>query len=280
MTRRNLLATGLAGAALTGAPSLRIGCQTNAWKIDPKQFPTLLSALDSIKKLGFQGFETGFRNLEGQFAEPQVAQRALKKTGLRFYGCHIFLLQYDAATNVAPRDLWEKVARGAGALGAERLILSGAPCANDDALKRKAEALTAAGRFCHDLKLMRLCYHNHGPEFERDGWEIEGLIRHTDPQYVHFLVDCGHAFRRKAKVAEFFQRHQARIDGMHLRDFANDVQVPLGQGTFDYASLATAVKQSNWRGWILAEEERESGDKPADTAAGPARQTIKKLFGA
>ena len=80
-------------------------------------------------------------------------------------------------------------------------------------------------------------------------------------------------------LAGFFTKHRARIAGLHLRDFKGEPQVPLGQGEVDWAPLASAVRTSGWSGWVMAEEERADGTKPGATAAGPARETLRKLFG-
>ena len=82
VSRRDFLATPLVIATATpflrAAPlhrSVKLGCQTNAWRIDPNNFDSLLEVLRQIKELGFDGFETGYRNVQGQFAN--AAARAL-----------------------------------------------------------------------------------------------------------------------------------------------------------------------------------------------------------
>jgi sugar phosphate isomerase/epimerase len=284
MNRREFVAALAAGGAVvTNAKNgkLRIGCQTNAWKIDVPEFRNLLPVLEEIKKLGFEGFETGYRNVQGQFENLKEARELLRGTGLRFFGCHIFQFDYDPKTNIPAWELIERVAKGSSQLGAERLIVSGAPVGTDpERLRWKVGGLGRAGRLCRDLQMTRLLYHNHGPEFDNDAAELNALMRDTDPDTVRFLVDCGHALRRKADVAAFFLKNHKRIEGLHLRDFKGDAQVPLGQGSFDYAPLAAAVKKTGWQGWVLNEEERESGEKPGASAVEPARAHIRKLFGA
>ena len=274
MTRRELIALAPALLAAAPGPGIHAGCQTNAWRI--AQFSDLLATLKSMQALGFEGYETGFRNVQKQFSEPGEARRRLDATGLRFFGCHIFLENYDPLTSIAPWDLITSVADGAAALGAERLILSGAPVGSE--VNAKAAGLNRAGEYCRG-KGLRLAYHNHSPEFSNGAVEITALLKATDPTLVHFVVDAGHAMRAGANLPEFFDRHHARIDGMHLRDFKDGLQVPLGSGDFRYDPLAAAVKRQQWSGWVLAEEERLSGEKPAESAAAPARQTIRRLFG-
>ncbi|MDX2041088.1 MAG: sugar phosphate isomerase/epimerase family protein [Acidobacteriota bacterium] len=290
ISRREFLAAPIAVAStvalLQAAPKnigVKIGCQTNAWRIDPNNFDSLLAVLRQLKELGYEGYETGFRNVQGQFANSAAVRKQLEVTGLKFLGCHIFLDKYDEQTQIAPLELVQKIADGAASLGAERLILSGGGLIRDgkvaaDFLKRKADGLNAAGKYCRS-KGIRLAYHNHGPEFEAGGVEIEGLYAQTDPALVDFLHDFGWAFYAKANVPEFFAKHHKRIVGMHLRDFKNGEQVPLGQGEFPIRELAAAIKKAKWTGWAINEEERLSGEKPGEKAVAPARQTMKQVFG-
>ncbi len=294
ITRRDFLAALPLGAlaassCLRGTPArgekpgVRIGCQTNAWRIDPTDFSQVLKVLAKLKELGFDGFETGFRNLQPQFGNAVSVRAQIEQTGLQFFGAHIFLDQYDPQTSLAPLDLVKQVADGAASLGAQRVILSGGGLnkdgqVDDEAIKRKADGLNAAGRYCKAQGL-RLAYHNHGPEFAGQGLEIELLYQHTDPALVNFLMDCGWAYRAGVNVPEFFAKHHQRITGLHLRDFKGDEQVPLGQGDFPMQQLAGVIKKVKWTGWVLNEEERLSGAKPGETAVAPARETLRKAFG-
>ncbi len=262
--------------------TVKLGAQTNAWRINPANFSDLLNVLAKLKELGFDGFETGFRNLQPQFGNISQARAQLEKHGLQFFGCHIFLDKYDEKTNVAPMDLVTKIADGAAAFGAQRLILSGTGLIKDnkvdvDTVKRKADGLNAAAKYCKS-KGIKLAYHNHGPEFQNNGLEIESLYKLTDPSLVDFLTDCGWAMRGGMNVPEFFSRHHKRIIGLHLRDFKGDTQVPLGQGDFPLQQLAAVIKKVKWQGWALNEEERLSGEKPGESAVAPARASLKAVF--
>ena len=279
MSRRALLqGAPVAALAAKSVATVHAGCQTNAWPIEPSDLNSLLHVLGVMKQIGFEGFETGFRNLQGQFAQPAAARVSLKQSGLRFFGIHIFLLSYDKQTSIAPWDLLKQVADGGAALGAQRLIVSGASTPDAAALSRKAEALNRIGKYCHE-KGIGFGYHNHHVEFQLDGFQIQGLLRETDPQTVHLVVDAGHAIEGGANIAEFFTTNSRRIDGMHLRDARAGKEVPLGQGDYDWHPLATAIRAANWNGWLLAEEERLSGEKPGESATRPARETIRRIFG-
>jgi inosose dehydratase len=281
-SRREVLraAAGLAaGRVLRAAKAMNVhlGCQTNAWAIDPRDFSNVLEIIRKVKDYGYEGFETGFANVQGRFDDPAGAKAKLDAIGLKFIGVHIFLNQYDAATHVAPAELYERVATGGAKLGAERLILSGTPPEDQAGRKRKAGALNRAGAFAQKLGL-KLAYHNHGPEFANHGEEIEFLLRETDPARVWFLVDAGHAFRAGADIPGFIRKHYRRLTGLHIRDTKDGKETPLGTGEFPLEGVAAAIRETGWSGWVINEEERVGG-KPGDEAIKPARDALFRVFG-
>jgi inosose dehydratase len=108
--------------------------------------------------------------------------------------------------------------------------------------------------------------------------EIEALYTETDPALVSFLLDAGHAYRGGAAVPAFLRKHHDRIIALHLRDYSNGQQVPLGQGSFPLAEVAATLKHLNWQGWALNEEEREDGSKLGPTVMEPAFAALQKPF--
>ena len=278
-TAFGMSATSQSSAPAGRSPRVRLGAQTNAWPINPRDFDTLLFALGEIRDTGYTGFETGFANFRSQSKSLPEARKRIVATGLAFIGVHIFLPEYDAQTNIAPQQLYESVAQMSSAVGAERLILSGSPAVTPDEIQRKGDALNHAGEFARKLGL-KLAYHNHWPEFKYSGKEIEALYAATDPSLVWFLLDAGHAFRTGIDLPAFVSQHSQRLTAIHFRDYRDGVQVPLGQGHFPLAQVAAALKQTNWNGWAMDEEEREDGSKQGLTVIQPAFSALKGAFSA
>jgi sugar phosphate isomerase/epimerase len=258
---------------------IRFGVQLNAFPIDPKRFETFETTLEQIKQIGYQGFESSFRNLSEQFAAPEMARRSIEQTGLTFFGIHIFFPDnlYDQTTRIAAPSVYEPVARGGAALGAKHLILSGAPAQNADQLKAKAEALNAAGRFARTAGLTA-AYHNHWWEFESKIGEIEALYAGTDPELVHFLLDAGHAYHGGADVPAFIRAHSRRIIGFHLRDYKNGQYVELGTGDFPLHQVVATIRQIGWKGWVENEEERADHSQGGEKVIAPAFKAMKEAF--
>jgi inosose dehydratase len=261
---------------LTAAmPQPRVGCQANGFPIKPGDFPALIAALKKMKELGYTGFECNVRFVEGEFDRVAAARKQIEDTGVEFIGTHTSM--QTAKPEVFPRWV-EKVA----ALGASCIVMSGTGLAADgvftpESLQKKAAELNALGRTCRDGGL-RLAYHNHNPEFARGNAEMNALAEHTDRDRVQFLMDAGHARLGGGDPAAFMTKYSARILGCHLKTYKALVQVPLGEGDWDFADLATAIKSTRWAGWLIAEE--GGGPRPGNTAAlGPDRAYIRKTFG-
>ena len=258
---------------------IRFGVQLNAFPIDPKRFETFEATLAQVKQIGYQGFESGFRFLSEQFAAPEMARRSIERTGLTFFGIHIFFPDnlYDQTARIAAPSVYEPVARGGAALGAKHLILSGAPAQNADQLKAKIDALNTAGRFALTTGLTA-AYHNHWWEFESKIGEIEALYTQTDPGLVHFVLDAGHAFHGGADVPTFIRAHAKRIIGFHLRDYKNGEYVELGTGDFPLHQVAATIEQIGWKGWVENEEERADHSQDGEKVIAPAYKAMREAF--
>jgi inosose dehydratase len=263
-----------------GVPAgIRFGVQLNAFPIDAKRFETFEAALAQVKQIGYQGFESGFRNVSEQFAAPEAARHKIEQTGLTFFGVHIFLPDnlYDQTARIASPTVYEPVARGGASLGALHLILSGAPAQNSDQLKAKIEALNVAGKFAHSCGITA-AYHNHWWEFQSRIGEIEALYTQTDPSLVHFVLDAGHAYHGGADVPAFIRAHSQRIIGFHLRDFKNDAYVELGTGDFPLRQVARTIEEIGWKGWVENEEERADHSQGGAGVIAPAFRAMKEAF--
>jgi sugar phosphate isomerase/epimerase len=278
LSRRAFLAAGSAALLWSKDDSIRVGCQANGFVLKAGDFPGLLKALESMKSLGYTGFECNFRFVEGEFGRAAAAREQIERTGMKFIGAHASMDQIGV--EAGPRIL-----AGAAALGADCIVLSGKGLSPEGrfepaALLEKAKKLNTLGRMMGQHKLC-LAYHNHNPEFANHNAEINGLAENTDPALVHFLMDAGHGYLGGGYPATFLAVHSKRIYGIHLKTFRGKEvsgQVPLGQGDFDFQDLATAVKKTGWCGWLITEE--GGGPKPGNTAAlGPDRAHIRKLFG-
>jgi sugar phosphate isomerase/epimerase len=279
MNRRELLISGaglLAGAIARGAAGApKVGCQTNGYVIRAGDFPGLLKVLDTLKSIGYTGFECNTRFVDGQFGRAAEARREIEKTGVEFIGGHYSMKQAQSGT-------FPQVAAGLAALGARAVVMSGSGLSpqgtfEKDAAQKKAKEMDALGKICNEHGL-RLAYHNHNPEFANHNAEIEALAELTNPGLVSFLMDAGHGYLGGGNPADFMAKHSGRILGVHVKTFKGKEQVPMGEGDFGFEALAAAIKKAGWSGWIIDEE--GGGTKAGNTAAVETdRKYIRRVFG-
>jgi inosose dehydratase len=81
-------------------------------------------------------------------------------------------------------------------------------------------------------------------------------------------------------VPRFLRQHSSRIAALHLRDYRDGKQVPLGEGTFPLRDVAGALEELHWKGWAINEEERENGAKGGATVIEPAYRALYGAFSA
>ena len=258
---------------------IRIGTQTNAYPIQPNEPAGFIAALEQLRRIGFEGFETGFRSVAECFAAPEETRGKIAALGLTFFGVHIFLKspEYDSQTLIAPRSVYEPIARGGKALGAQNVIVSGAPALSDEQLQAKVAGLDAAGRYCQDHGI-DLAYHNEETDSGPHRNELDVLYAKTSPSHVHFVLDAGHLFNTGGDVVAFLRQYHSRIVGLHLRDYKNRQQVVLGSGDLPLRQIAQTLHELNWSGWVEAEEERLDGMKHGDSYLRPAYAALKEAF--
>jgi sugar phosphate isomerase/epimerase len=264
-------------AALGSQQILRVGCQANAWPLREGDFDQLIQAVETMKTLGYAGFECNIRFVRGQFEQPTEARAKLQSTGMQFIGAHMSMQQ-------AAAEDFSKLAHGAAQLGAAYIVMSGSGLSPDGnftaaAAAAKAAQLEALARTCRQGGI-QLAYHNHTAEFSNHNAEMRALAEQTNPDLVHFLMDAGHGYQGGGDPAAFLLQYSHRIIGCHLKTFRDRTkQVPLGKGDFDFDALAAAIKKTGWSGWLIDEEGGgPSGGNPS--AVGPDRDYIRKIFGA
>lgn len=275
LSRRALLAAACAVPAGAAPSAKRIGCQTNAWKLQSTEFPVLLEKVRALRELGFRAFECNVRYVASQFAKPREGRARLAETGVSFYGPHTDLQR--------PLDELKRYADGAAALGARHFAVSAGAGGNveldDAAFRRKVELLQQLGEHCRGLKV-RLVSHNYPVDYRREQAGVLRLLRETDAAGLALLVDIGNAVQGGADIAKFFTAHHARIDAFHLRDLRDGKQVPLGQGTVDFPGLAGALRRTGWNGWLTLEEESlpSAEDDYVRRILRSSRAEIRKMF--
>ena len=271
------------GKAASLTPVMRLACQTNAWPFE-SGLAGLIPVLKIIKSLGFQGYETSYRNVQEAFSDPEPARTELEETGLVCAGVHIAGPSlYEEATGIPSIDFLKRIAAGSSALGAEYIVLSGHGVGevdgklNQDKLKRKIEALTETAQYCKDVGLT-LAYHNHADDFLQNGAEIDAILSSRRSDLIRVWYCLHNAERAGAKAIEYFSNRHESIPGIHLTNIRDTTA---SGHPFDGEVLLKEIEMVDWKGWLVIEEERthERPDWPQTAVIKKARQYVRQVFG-
>jgi sugar phosphate isomerase/epimerase len=102
--------------------------------------------------------------------------------------------------------------------------------------------------------------------------ENMALLEKISAPGVAVYYDVGNSFNKGRDPAAEIRKLNKRICQIHLKDKAL-----LGQGPIDFNAVAAAIRDIDYRGWLVLETGAPSGDLEKDTAANV--QFVHKLFG-
>ena len=122
-------------------------------------------------------------------------------------------------------------------------------------LQTYAAVLSDLGREAQD-KGVKLSLHQHfdQPVMYREDLEI--FFDAADDGTVGLTVDTAHLVKSGINdVAGVIRDFQGVINNYHLKDFSGGTFKVLGQGDIDFAPIFTAIRKTQYSGWLSADEE-------------------------
>ena len=129
---------------------------------------------------------------------------------------------------------------------------------NADEYKAVAEKLNKAGELCKKAKL-RLAYHNHDFEFEKQGdtTGFDILLKETDKELVDFELDLYWVVRSGNDPLQLFDQNPGRFKLWHVKDMDKEnskINTEIGSGSIDYRKIFAAAKQSGAQHFFVEQE--------------------------
>jgi inosose dehydratase len=280
---------------------IRIANAPTSWGVeDPEDGanPRWERLLSDIAAAGYGGTELG--PLGYLPVDPVALRRELGGRGLELVGGYLFEPLHtregaERALEVARRTCELLAAAGAVHL----VIIQGFTPDRERAAGRQgaADALTRdewatliatveqlAQVAAEDHGLVAV-FHPHAGTHVEFADEIDRLAAGTD---VPLCIDTGHCAYAGIDPVALYRRHANRVTYFHLKDVdaerldralarelsfeeavGEGVFCPLGEGTVDFAALATALEEGDFHGWATVEQDRLPTDStaPAEHAA-------------
>jgi sugar phosphate isomerase/epimerase len=198
----------------------------------------------------------GYRAVEGSPGHRTRFKAELEQRGMHYAAPHVVL---------ADLEDWSKTIEYSQAMGSDDICSSGLLQWNErrapDYLN-SARALNECGKHLRDVGI-HLHYHNHDFEFEAVGGSTSGmdiLLNELDFNIVDLCLDVGWVWRAGLDPAVWMQQHRDQIGYLHLRDFAGEESVALGQGSMDLEPIVATMNSLPNVRWIVIEQDPTAPD--------------------
>lgn len=121
---------------------------------------------------------------------------------------------------------------------------------------------------------LRTVFHHHCAGYVETPAEVDTLMQHTDPNLVGLCFDTGHYRFGGGDPLDIFDRHAERIWHVHFKDchpevaacshdedwdyfksVGNGVFCELGKGDVDFPAFIAELRNHNYDGWIVVEQD-------------------------
>ncbi|MEO9004961.1 MAG: sugar phosphate isomerase/epimerase [Ginsengibacter sp.] len=202
--------------------------------------------------------------LSVESAHDEGVEKALKVAGLMFDAGYknAFIVLADDNGTVEYRTKNAGRINGQGGLSDVQMKIFG----------EGAEKVAAAVK---DKFGIRTVFHNHCAGYIETPDEINAFLQITDPSLVGLCFDTGHyKFGGGKDVIGMLEKHWNRIWHVHFKDFSdelaassakhnwdyfqsvrNGVFCELGKGSVDFEAVIQFLKNKNYDGWIVVEQD-------------------------
>lgn len=260
--------------------------------------------LTGASQAGYAGVELGHKfPRDPATLKPALEAHALSLVSGWYSGQ---LLQRDAKAEIAAMQSHVKLLK---AMGSDVLIFAEVSgCIHSDRRKRLSqrpripaadwpafcERLDTVARACADQGL-KLCFHHHMGTVVQSEADIDRMMQSTSGA-MHLLLDTGHAMFAGADPAVLASRYADRIGHLHCKDVRHTILQRLqnrdcsfldavlagvftvpGDGCIDFKAVFDALRQADYRGWVVVEAEQDPSVAPPNVFATLGFNNLQQL---
>ncbi|KQM67241.1 xylose isomerase [Pedobacter sp. Leaf216] len=236
-----------------------------------------------VAKAGFAEVETYGFSIKDQFwgLTPAEFKKLLDENGLKAPSGHYGLGSYLTDGNT--EELKAAIA-AAKVLGSEYVTI---PWLDEsirktaDDYKKLAVKINAAGKLAKGAGI-RLAYHNHNFEFEKQGdttgYEI--LLKETDKNLVDFELDLYWVVRSGNDPIKLFKENPGRFTMWHVKDMDKTnpaLNAEVGTGSINFKPIFAEAKLSGMKHFFV-EHETNYKPNPMESVAASCAYIKKEII--
>ena len=253
--------------------------------------PDYIQVLDEMHAIGYTGTELGDWGFMP--TDPEQLRAELASRELTLLGAFVAVALAEAKTHAAGEASALQHARLLADVASDTpfIVLSDDNAATERRTQyagriRPEHGLTpeqwdifvqGAHRIAQSVKNetgLRTVFHHHCAGYVETALEVDTLMQRTDPDLIGLCFDTGHYRFGGGNPLQAFTRHADRIWHVHFKDchpdiaarsrrdewdyftsVGNGVFCELGNGDVDFTAFLTELRNRNYDGWIVVEQD-------------------------
>ncbi len=255
---------------------IQFGIQTYSWQMSYEQYRGRIDHIAIIgAQAGFEGMEAEVCMLDTLFPDVRQVRGILEEKGLCFAALALPLPWLYPQEKREERDLANKAIAFVHEMGENcRLVLCHLPQADRNNLmerqKNQIACITQVAQRAADAGIITGFHPNssNGSAFlTREDYAI--LLDGIAGSPLGFAPDAGHIAHGGMDPLDIIRIYREKVVHVHFKDMAaNGIWKAMGAGCIDFPGIVSYLKDTDYTGWIMVEEES------ADAAADPDRVTL------
>lgn len=251
------------------------GCQTYPWKMNMEKFAGDVPHMAQVAaEAGFAGLEAEICMLGEYFDRPEEVREILDKNGLELAAVVLHQKWEQEKETDEEEALTKKTIEFVRHFPWAKIMVShhaGAqPRGEGEALKKRRENLLS----CMDSVAVRAaeagivtCYHPNSAKNSlfRNAEDYQVLFDMLEKTSVGYAPDIGHIVNGGMDPFAILKASRRLIRHVHFKDRAADgIWAVMGEGTIDYPGIVNYLRETEYAGWIMVEDESPRAEKDSD----------------
>jgi len=258
---------------------IKLACMSVMWGDDTKALQELKvfkNWLADVREAGYEGCATFDWNLSRFYSDPSKLKNILKNYELSLASVDCFItVDFEEIRQLC--SLMKE-------LDCENLVLLGGTGKRKIDFRGLADILNAIGEISLGFGVHTMYHHHTGFTGESLN-DAEKLLKMTDPVKVFAMCDVGHATKDfieipySKRATTYMERNWERIRFIEFKDWQleTDLGTEVGQGMADYNAVARIIREKNYHGWIVVEQNASTPGKTPLESAKASREFIERL---
>lgn len=242
--------------------SIKFGCHGSTWELDyDKECDYLDQIMDTVQEAGFKGIDVQVALLGRYKDNPEQLKEELTKRGLELAALTVpfnWENRVESVEEKAHADYYiqylkhfpNAIMNAPARVGTSR----------DNLLERQKDIMSCVNALAKRANEngVRVSFHPASPltSYFRTKEDYDVMFDLMDRKYLSYTPDAGHIKAGGMDPVKVIKDNISVIKHVHIKECSNDFEwKKMGTGDIDFQKIMQVLRDANYNGWIMVEEE-------------------------